>query len=67
MPGDRERAIAAGFQYYLTKPLSPITLLDDLLKLFDDHQHVPTVGIAAPTARDSLGSDVAPREGDFAS
>jgi CheY-like chemotaxis protein len=34
MPGDRERAVGAGFHYYLTKPLSPLTFLDDLLKLF---------------------------------
>lgn len=34
MSGDRERAIGAGFHYYLTKPFSPRTFLDDLLKLF---------------------------------
>jgi CheY-like chemotaxis protein len=34
MVGDRERAISVGFHYYLTKPFSPVTFLDDLLKLF---------------------------------
>ncbi len=34
MSGDRERAVGAGFHYYLTKPLSPRTFLEDLLKLF---------------------------------
>lgn len=66
MPGDRERAIAAGFQYYLTKPLSPITLLDDLLKLFADHKEAPTIGNAVPTAHVSPGGDLAPRGGDIA-
>ncbi len=35
MTGDRERAVAAGFHYYLTKPLSPLSFLQDLIKLFD--------------------------------
>lgn len=34
MKGDRERALGAGFHYYLTKPLSPISFFDDLLALF---------------------------------
>lgn len=38
MVGDRERAISVGFHYYLTKPFSPITFLDDLLKLFDESE-----------------------------
>ena len=33
MPGDRDRAIAAGFHNYLTKPLLPETFVNDLLKL----------------------------------
>jgi CheY-like chemotaxis protein len=33
MKGDRERAIAAGFHNYLTKPLSANTFIDQLLKL----------------------------------
>lgn len=37
MNGDRERALAAGFHHYLTKPLSPLTLANDLLKLFAEH------------------------------
>jgi CheY-like chemotaxis protein len=34
MQGDRDRALAAGFHYYLTKPLSPLTFIDDLMRLF---------------------------------
>ena len=34
MKGDRERAIGAGFSYYLTKPLNPLSFFDDLLRLF---------------------------------
>jgi len=33
MRGDRERAIAAGFHNYLSKPLRPETFINDLLKL----------------------------------
>lgn len=33
MVGDRERAIAAGFHNYLTKPLTPETFMHDLLAL----------------------------------
>ncbi|MEP7285315.1 MAG: response regulator [Chloroflexota bacterium] len=36
MAGDRERAIAAGFHNYLTKPLTPATFLSDLLRLLVD-------------------------------
>lgn len=36
MSGDRERAVGAGFHYYLTKPLSPLTFLSDLMRLFSD-------------------------------
>jgi CheY-like chemotaxis protein len=38
MKGDRERAIEKGFHHYLTKPLSPFTFLEDLLKLFSELQ-----------------------------
>jgi CheY-like chemotaxis protein len=34
MHGDRERALGAGFDYYLTKPISPFTFLEDLVRLF---------------------------------
>lgn len=34
MKGDRERALDAGFHYYLTKPLNPLSFFDDLLRLF---------------------------------
>ncbi len=33
MKGDRERAIAVGFYNYLTKPLTPATFIDDLVKV----------------------------------
>jgi CheY-like chemotaxis protein len=36
MPGDRERAITAGFHNYLTKPLTPATFMRDLLSLLVD-------------------------------
>jgi len=36
MMGDRERAIAAGFHNYLTKPLTPATFIKDLLRLLTD-------------------------------
>ena len=36
MKGDRERAIAAGFHNYLTKPLTATTFMDQLLKLMLD-------------------------------
>jgi CheY-like chemotaxis protein len=32
MAGDAERALAAGFTAYLTKPLSAFTLIEDILK-----------------------------------
>lgn len=36
MTGDRERAIAAGFLHYLTKPLTVETFMDNLLALLMD-------------------------------
>ena len=42
MVGDRERAIAAGFHNYLTKPLNPATFINDLLRLLVD---VPALNI----------------------
>lgn len=36
MVGDRERAVAAGFHNYLTKPLTVDTFMADLLKLLID-------------------------------
>lgn len=36
MRGDRERAIAAGFHNYLTKPLTATTFIDELLTLLMD-------------------------------
>jgi CheY-like chemotaxis protein len=40
MVGDRERAIAAGFHNYLTKPLTVDTFMRDLVKLLID---IPTL------------------------
>lgn len=39
MTGDRERGLAAGFTSYLTKPLSPLTLVSDIL------QRVPSLAL----------------------
>jgi CheY-like chemotaxis protein len=36
MKGDRERAMAAGFHNYLTKPLTATTFMDELLTLLLD-------------------------------
>ena len=36
MVGDRERAIAAGFHNYLTKPLTPATFMNDLMRVLVD-------------------------------
>jgi CheY-like chemotaxis protein len=36
MVGDRERAVAAGFHNYLTKPLTPSTFMKDLIRLLTD-------------------------------
>jgi two-component system cell cycle response regulator len=36
MSGDRDRAMAAGFHNYLTKPLTPQTFVHDLLSLLVD-------------------------------
>jgi CheY-like chemotaxis protein len=41
MSGDRERSLAAGFHHYLTKPLSPLTFLEDLLRLFGEASAPP--------------------------
>jgi len=43
--GDRERAIAAGFHNYLTKPLTPATFLRDLLQVVMD---VPALMVSMP-------------------
>lgn len=36
MTGDRERALAAGFHNYLSKPLNPESFLNELLRLVAD-------------------------------
>ncbi|MEO0561262.1 MAG: response regulator [Chloroflexota bacterium] len=36
MPGDRSKAIAAGFHNHMTKPLTPATFMSDLLLLLED-------------------------------
>ena len=36
MTGDHERAVSAGFHNYLTKPLTPTTFIQDLVKLLID-------------------------------
>lgn len=45
MVGDRERAINAGFHNYITKPLSPVTFVHDLLTTLVD---IPELGITLP-------------------
>lgn len=44
LPGNRERAVAAGFQNYLTKPLTADTFMDQLIQLL----------IAIPVLSDQL-------------
>lgn len=34
MMGDRERVLAAGFSYYMTKPLTPSTFMQQLMEAF---------------------------------
>lgn len=46
MRGDREQAIAAGFHYYLSKPLRPETFINDLLRLLIDIPQVADVLVA---------------------
>jgi CheY-like chemotaxis protein len=41
MVGDRQRAIAAGFHNYLTKPLTATTFMSDLLRILID---IPQMG-----------------------
>ncbi len=36
MVGDRQKAVAAGFHNYLTKPLTPSTFMKDLVRLLTD-------------------------------
>jgi CheY-like chemotaxis protein len=36
MVGDREKAIAAGFHNYLSKPLNPATFMSELVSLLED-------------------------------
>ncbi len=43
--GDRERAFAAGFHNYLTKPLTPATFLQDLLRVVMDVPELAVSGI----------------------
>lgn len=33
MKGDQERALSAGFDGYVTKPMSPVSLVDDILNI----------------------------------
>ena len=40
MPGDRERAITAGFHNYLTKPLTVGTFMNDLMVLLLEVPHL---------------------------
>ena len=38
MAGDREKVMSAGFDGYLTKPLSPLSLLEDLMAAFKEKE-----------------------------
>jgi CheY-like chemotaxis protein len=52
--GDRERAIAAGYHNYLTKPLTPATFLHDLLKLVVDIPDLAVENAADPIPQGSV-------------
>ena len=43
MDGDRNRALAAGFHNYLTKPLQPETFINELLRLLLDIPELSSV------------------------
>ncbi|NDJ53288.1 MAG: response regulator [Chloroflexi bacterium] len=40
MKGDRERILEAGFDYYISKPFSPATVLDELVQALNQQTHV---------------------------
>jgi CheY-like chemotaxis protein len=42
MYGDRERILTGGFNHYLPKPLSPLSLIADVTKIFIEKQRVTT-------------------------
>ena len=50
MIGDREKAMAAGFHNYLTKPLTPATFIKDLVRLLLDIPGMAAdLGISQPS------------------
>lgn len=38
MEGDREKALEKGFDGYIPKPISPVTLVDDIARILDKKQ-----------------------------
>ena len=60
MSGDRERALSAGFDYYLTKPISPFTFLEELIKLLSREPVRQVYSAAQTTGMSMYRSDTIP-------
>lgn len=56
MTGDRNRALAAGFHNYLTKPLRPTTFINDLLKVVEDTPEIAKL-VKMNEVKDEVGAE----------